>query len=132
MTSTRHTKITSEKAFVNHLRRCAHKPGENAATRLNCSHCGACFTLRSALLGHMETSNKCHIRHQEAYGRAVGKLTGNILNVVRPTAENIEDLGEDRPFAELGLYRIVVDKDAYKGLVGEKGQGREEKAGRDW
>lgn len=61
--------------LTQHLRSPAHTGG-----RVSCIRCKKVFTTVAALIGHMETTTKCPIRETDDFRRALGQITGGILD----------------------------------------------------
>ncbi|KAI3321973.1 hypothetical protein HD806DRAFT_545634 [Xylariaceae sp. AK1471] len=69
-------KFNSAHTLVGHLRSPAHTGG-----RLGCICCKKIFTTPVALIEHMETTTTCAVRDTDNFRRALGDLTGGLIDV---------------------------------------------------
>ncbi|KAI1131227.1 hypothetical protein F5Y10DRAFT_287437 [Nemania abortiva] len=68
-------KFNNVYALTQHLRSPAHAGG-----RISCICCKKQFTTVASLISHMETATKCPIRDTDGFRRALGQVTGGILD----------------------------------------------------
>ncbi|KAI0443952.1 hypothetical protein F4803DRAFT_290260 [Xylaria telfairii] len=68
-------KFDSAFVLTGHLKSPAHNGG-----RIPCIRCKKNFTTVASLIGHMETTKTCPIRETDGFQRALGQITGGILD----------------------------------------------------
>ncbi|KAI1284759.1 hypothetical protein F5Y07DRAFT_405481 [Xylaria sp. FL0933] len=68
-------KFYNVRSFNHHLRSPAHVGG-----RISCICCKKSFPTVAQLIGHMETATRCPVRQTDGFRRALGQITGGIID----------------------------------------------------
>ncbi|KAJ8122738.1 hypothetical protein O1611_g9769 [Lasiodiplodia mahajangana] len=68
-------KFNNAVLLTKHLRSPAHTGG-----RITCICCKKMFSTVASLISHMETAKKCKIRETDGFRRALGQITGGIMD----------------------------------------------------
>jgi uncharacterized C2H2 Zn-finger protein len=71
-----------------------HIAEQHAITKIRCPSCLKLFGRHHALIAHVETSEKCNLKHSDKFGQALDEFSGGFLShkvVAHPDLKAEED-----------------------------------------